>query len=402
MRIQKRVIEVDLRPRPCGKVYKGMQKKEGDFFGKDLNDKLRFHAFDLYTLNTIYSAYTKHQNLLGGEQSEGWAEKSGMDVIVNHLNIVFPGEIDDVFDSSMRVWNSKGEVMRICDRLTIQKERITYTDLNKQPCTRLIEPQKACPIGNEGMATACPLGCAQESTLTFQVAELLHMGDHRHATLTTHSWEDETGIPAQLELIQQAYGSIAHSEFEWKGIGKKIPFILSRYEVSINRPNIDVKQKLNLEGRKIPVRTGGKSKSSTWALQIKVNPVWHLAWMAWQEHKKAQVFGLQTNPNLLIQSGILDAEIVETPSLPPASPLAIAPAEEDDSWKIKAYEHGIECGIDPNTLKEMVTNCRDRQDLRVKMAEAKKALVKPESVPVEPSEPLLSEEITESPEPYTF
>lgn len=402
---QQRVNEVDLRPRPCGRVNKGEEK--GDYFGKDLNDKLRFHGCDTFVANAVYNAYTKHQHLLGGTEAENFAERKSLDVIVKHLNIVFPEEPDYVFDTSMKLWNGKGEVMRVCDRRTILQERIDYKDLNNQPCSRVKNITRECPLGkaeSEGMAgldTACPLGCVHESVLKFQIAELLMGGEFRHVTLTTHSWEDESGIAAQLELFKSVYGSIVHSEFEWKGIGKRIPFIMSRHEVKINRPNVDTKNKLNLEGRKIPVRTGGKSKSTHWAIAIKVNPFWHMAWTVWQEDKKAKYFGLQTSPKALIESGIIDAEIIETKAINQSTTLAIAPAVEDDSWKITAYEYGLQNGIDSTILSAMINTYDDRDVLREKIGGMVKIIKTQNQLVIAPTpEPLpepieLSQEIVE-------
>ena len=365
MRIQK--TTVNLKARPCGRVYKGNQKSAGEHFGKDLNDRLRFRASDVLVASAMETFYGHKQFLLGGTHAENFAERTDLNIIVKHLNIVFPGEIDDVFDSSMRIRNSKGEVIRICDRRTIQQERSDYRDINGQPGTQLIECQKPCPVADAGMGTACPLGCTQEVTLSFQVAELVLSGEFRHCVLSSHSWEDETGIPSQLELLEQAYGSICRSEFEWKGLGNRIPFILSRYQVQINRPNIDTKQTINLEGRKVPVRTGGKAKSSTWAIAIRVNPQWHQAWLAWQEDKKARYFGLSTNPANLIQAGIIDAEIVESPKPPALSP---AQSIEDDSWRITGYEWAVKQGLDPNTAQEIISVASSKENLYQRLRSA--------------------------------
>lgn len=296
------------------KVFKGTRKKQNRYgtevFGNDLNDKFRLQPCNDYAAREL-SYHFKEKDANG-------------DFTAESLNIYLPfNEIDRTFDCAMRAYNGSNAMIRECDRYSIKKEVVTTSVkkiVGEDNFTTLkeIKVDKPCPVRDMPLSMPCSLSCMKEGRLSFYIAELFNNNLTDPSRIVVHGFEDISNITKSLNniklfLAQYGVEDMTTTPFPVVAWRHKIPYILTRVKVPINRPVVKAE---NIPGgsKKEYNRTGGRSASFTWAVDIRLNPDFLTLLNAWQTAQQAQKMGLRIAPEatkkLLLgdPSGIIDAD----------------------------------------------------------------------------------------------
>lgn len=296
----------------AGHLYKGTRKQSRDgrkIQGEDLKELLRFEPF---------SDQARKAMLKVPDAKE---DKNG-DVLLKHLNI-FAGYSDPnkCFNTQNALWDSTG-LVRTCDGDTITSEREIYKDVFNHTRSRMVDCIKPCPIADQPLGASCPDECKQEGRLIFYVPELIAGGISLPVEMTVHAWSDLFSIEECLENILVEYGDIRTSPFPCGSFGNLIPLVLRRNLVKVKRPVVENK-----------LRTGKKVDGKAWAIAISVNPIWHQAYIRWQQSiaiEKQIGTGTGESHRLYLEAVTLEVEPEsEKPLLPPSLTLKQEPIDND-------------------------------------------------------------------------
>ncbi len=317
----------------AGKLYKGSRKPGKNAVGKDLGQLFRFEPFS----SAARSAMLK---------VEGAKEDDNGDVLLLYLDIFAASEeINKTFNAECRLWDATGLVF-VCDGTSIASKRESYTDEFGHQRTRMIPCGDPCPIADEPLGAQCPLKGKQEAELLFYVPQLIAEGIALPVQMTLHAWSDLFSVSECLDTIHATYGAIKSSPFPCGSFGNIIPLVLRRNLAKIKRPVIENDK-----------RTGKKADGKAWAIAISVNPVWHHAYVRWQQSiaVRGQLGGSSAEAaRLYLEAVTLESPPI--PSLPPATRTekpALTPSEPDrpDDWKEAAIDAAIGRGLKPETAR---------------------------------------------------
>lgn len=239
------------------------------------------------------------------------------DLLLPYLNIFLSSDkIEETFDCSMKLW-SASRLEMVCDRQCVRQKIENYTDMFGNPRTRMREVNEPCVIADQELGVQCPRGCTQEGVLTFYIAELAKNGINQLAKMTLKAWTDLEGVNAQLEEIEEIYGSIKSAQIPSEELGNMIPLILGRSIVKIKRPVLEMsggKPVYSEVNGKVAKRTGKKTEATHWAISISVRPDFALKFSAFQTLILQKQLGYEPSLNLLEKAGL-------QPSLAPHTPI---------------------------------------------------------------------------------
>lgn len=302
-------------------IAKGDRKPERGI-GKDLQFKYRIttsHPLVLPILKKYYG--TPNQN---------------GDFIIDQIRFYFPYQDSDRNCPTKMVAFKKSHFLLECDRQHITKRTFTDEGTRDGVLREIRNVKEPCPMAGKHLAAKCPNGCTKSAQLYIYIKEIFDAGFMIPAVIEFHGFEDmdvENGVLAQMDKWARTFGSITESPFamqirhsmrpELTLTSKRIPFILTRAEVSQKKPVI-VDNK----------RTGNNTVGKTWRIDITPDPNWLTELSIWQqkqdEAEEIKRAGYRLKPKAiagLLHSSIpfnpsdatLEAEVVEAqPQLEPA------------------------------------------------------------------------------------
>lgn len=326
-------IKVFKGTRKIEKIDKSKKKPDGSDYtyeiqGEDYNaQKLRIATTNEYA-RSLLKCY-------------GNPDKNG-DIIATSIKIYLPfDEIEKCFETSLQKQTASGLEL-ICDRDSITHEMVTEKDCKGNVCRQLKEVDakkpRPCPVAGKHLGYECPNGCKARGTLSFYIREIYDTGNQIPCRLITSSKEDlyyfGDNFSGALASIRNQIGSICLSPFPVAKFKHHIPFILTRTEVPVRRPQMD-----EVEGssKKTYVKNGKKVNSTTWALSIQVDPEYMALFEMWRQMEEMRRFQLPVSSQAIAgllrgdTSTVIDVEVVETRQLPPAKP-QLPPVEIWKTW----------------------------------------------------------------------
>lgn len=295
-------------------VFKGARKvniQNRKKAGESLGDKYRIVCTNPRLLKILKAAYGK-------------PDQNG-DILTDTLNVIFPfDEGDRTFNTSMVAYSHSGLDV-VCDRHTITQESVQVKD-GKGNIFRPIKPcSKPCPVADQPMGFECPKGCKPTGVLYFYLRELLEVDLMVPCKLTVNSYNDITYLSSRLEALKEEIGSITNSPFPCFRTRHKVPFTLTRSQITIKRPVVGTKE----EGYK---RTGKNANGTTWAVEVNPDHEFMILLQAWRMAEEMRNRQIQLPQRAI--TGLLggdpaavsyiDVDIVPTQEQP--SPISLMPS----------------------------------------------------------------------------
>lgn len=225
-----------------------------------------------------------------------------------HIHFLF-NKTDEAFPTSLKSWGKNRTLNHLCDRrhkTMVTKEEfdpISQRKIRKQEYPLEIAKQMPpdqqesylkdyrCPVAGKSLSFGCPNGCSASGTLYFHIAEFVKsplVSPFFTIGLTTSSREDIAQLVAQLDRIEQEYGSIGCYDFSIPEIGfqyrQNIPYILWREKDLQSRP-----------------RGNDRMLAEHWELRIAVDPVFAQRVTFFNEVKNAFRHGIIPTKESLAQ-----------------------------------------------------------------------------------------------------
>jgi hypothetical protein len=231
-------------------------------------------------------------------------------------------DVNKTFWTGMRKFSASGLELE-CDRHTIYKRCIPYTDDKGNRWRPVVDVQEVCPMRDKGFSGDCPNECVKEGRLTFFIKEILDQDLMLPVKLTVHGYTDITHIDERLPSLFDELGSLTTSPFPSILTRNKIPFVLSRVKVRNKRPGMKENGQ-DARGKKLYKRTGTKSDDWTWAIDIQCDPYWMELRRKWQLVQELRSYGRQL-PGQTIAS-LLNGDastVIDVEATTVAEPLAL-------------------------------------------------------------------------------
>jgi hypothetical protein len=234
----------DIRLTVVGRLWKGSAKGEKTA-GKDLQNKFRFESGD------------ENRRLFEEFYGSSYPES---------IRIYLPyNEADKVFETWNEAYTAQGFKHR-CNGDRIIQEMCPYkVKSGKSEVTRWIrtDTDKPCQRGDRPICDEC----GHQGRLFFYVRDLYdRLGSVKCFMMTVTGTHDISGFHEQLSALQAKYGSLMSSPIPSPFTYGMIPYILSRQEISISRPNGEA-----------------RARGKAWVLTISEDPDWLEMMQRWHQ-----------------------------------------------------------------------------------------------------------------------
>lgn len=351
-------------------IFKGARKvstRDRRKAGESLGEKYRIVCSNPRLLKILRSTY-------------GEPDANG-DILTNTLNVIFPfDEADRTFNTSMVAYSHSGLDV-VCDRHTITQESVQVKD-GEGNIFRPIKPcSKPCPIADQPMGFQCPKGCKPTGVLYFYLKELLEIDLMTPCKMTVHSYNDITYISSRLEALKEEVGSITNSPFPCFRTRHKVPFTLTRSQITIKRPVVGSKEEKYR-------RTGKNANGTAWAVEI--NPDHEFmnllqAWRMAEEMRNRQIQLPQRAIAGLLGGNAQAVQYIDVDVIPnnqsTETHLLMPPTIDSEQW-VEIVKHFTSSGWNTTGLRELLNNqygyTRGSEILTTQVSEIKAIATNPE------------------------
>lgn len=257
----------------CGKIKKG-NPKSGDRPGTDLKEKFRIEPASKEVATNLMRAYPDAEKTANG------------DILIEQLDVIFASNNKDkTLEAWMHHWSGSA-LLRRCDRHTIEWEAELKDDFYGNKRHVQTPSGERCPLRDESVGVQCPLGCVQEAKVLFYIwspqMREQNISFPLPFEMTVKGFSDIDLISTTINEIVEKYGNLTtHSLSDYfsnpvpiADWGIVIPFTLSRIEVGIKRPMLDMKSEYKIGETKFYKRTGKKTDAATYSCLFQPHPQW--------------------------------------------------------------------------------------------------------------------------------
>jgi len=275
-----------------GRVWKGAPKSDRTA-GKDLKDEFRFEAPD-----PIREKFIQHY---GTDRPKS-------------IRIYLPfGKTEDVFETWMEKYTAQGFHHRCDGEQIIQEMQPSKVTIGNKESTRWERKDCNKPC-RKGDSPVCPAGCQHYGRFFFYVRELYSngMGSTRCFMMSVTGIHDVVGLTDQLRSLQNKWGALHASPIPSPHTFSYIPYLLTRFEKPISRPNGDA-----------------RARGTAWVLSIAEDPEWLAAVQRF--YQEQEILRVKAHPELMQLSGNIQpiALPAATISLPPSPVVDVTEQEID-------------------------------------------------------------------------